>query len=420
MTKKIGLYRCKTDNGTQWRVRWFGKYDPNTGRPKRYSKTFALKKAAEKFQKQKEKELDQGTPRDPSSVTLKEYAEQWLQDKTQNDNLRPATVQLYRQTLDRLYNYFGAERLLRTIDREAAKSFRAKLQLLSSRKRELTQWTRHRILRNCKTLFREAVMDGKIIKSPFKDISRGLKLVPSEWYHLKPDEYQKLLDFTPKLHDKVLYALCYTAGLRLSEALALCWADVDFDKSRVRIVNRAASETVPPFYVKDTDSRTVPLPKHTLDLLLQLHETAPERVPYVVLTKERYERILAKWKECRKIGREWRNSYMANNTQRGFQKRLRLAEIETSGKKLTIHTLRKCCGKNWADSTPNPGVVQKLMGHSSLDTTMKFYNQVNDDDQEKAAKVVDDLLNEAEKAGAEKTDLFLTFSGDSGPNQDVG
>jgi len=34
-------------------------------------------------------------------------------------------------------------------------------------------------------------------------------------------------------------------------------------------------------------------------MLTQLHAEAPEKVPYLSLTKERYERVLKKWNECR-------------------------------------------------------------------------------------------------------------------------
>jgi len=424
MTKKIGLYRCKTDNGTQWRVRWFGKYDPNTGKPKRYSKTFVKKKDAERFQKVKDAELDRGGQRDPSAVTLKGYAEQWLQDKTQNIDLRPATVMLYRQTLDRLYNYFGAGRLLRTINREEAKSFMAGLQPLSSKKKKLTLWTRHRIMRNCITLFGEAIEDGKISKNPFSKIMKGATLVPSEWYKPKTAEYFALLDATPALWEKTLYALAYTAGLRVSEALSLCWPEVDFEKGRVRVVNRPATENLPSFGIKDKDVRCVPVPKHTLDLLLQLHEQAPEKVPYVLLTKQRYDIIVAKWKQCCETGRPWLNQYIANNITRNFHQRVHRAGIKTEGKSFTPHTLRKCCSQIWQDGLPM-NAAKVFLGHSSIKTTEKFYSQVDDAHYVQATKVFDDAFDKVQnpkpgKAGGEKTDLFLTFSGDSGPNQDVG
>jgi integrase len=415
MVGKVGLY----GEGKQWRVRWFGKYDPNTGKQKRYGKTFTLKKDAERFIEDRKAEFKQGMPRDPSKVTLKEYAEQCLQDKTQNDDLRPATVQLYREILDRLYEYFGEDRLLREIDPRMTKGFLAVLKPLNPQKGKLSPWTRHRILRLCKTLFSEAVKDRIINSNPFKEIA-GPKCVTSEWYYLQPDEYFKLLDATPKLNEKVLYALCYTGGLRLSEALSLRWSEVDFDKGRVSIVNQPATDILPPFEVKDTDSRTVPLPEEALNLMLQLHEQAPEKVPYVVLTRERYEKILAKWKECHETNRPWRNSYFARNVLRNFRKRLHRTEIKAGSNKLTIHTLRKVCIQNWANDLPM-NVVKEFAGHSSIVTTQRFYSTVTDEHFDQAARAADKRLKEAQKkAGAETTDLFLTFSPDLGPNQDAG
>jgi integrase len=62
---------------------------------------------------------------------------------------------------------------------------------------------------------------------------------------------------------------------------------------------------------------------------------------------------------------------------------------------LSIHTLRKCAGKNWADVLP-PHVVKELMGHSSIATTMKFYSQVDESQRTRAAAVVDGLISKAE------------------------
>jgi len=409
MTKKVGLYRC--ENG--WKVRWFGEYSPDTGKQKRYSRKFTLKKDALRFQKAKENEMEQGAPRDLSTATLRDYAEQWLKTKTNIDNLRPATVQLYQQTLDRLYNQFGADRLMRTIDRKAAKTFLADLQPIVSGKDKLSNWSKHRVLRHCKTLFSEAVRDSVISGNPFKGI-KGWKCTPSDWYYLKADEYMAILDVTPSLREKVLYALAYTAGLREGEALALCWTEVDFDKGQIRVVNREATEKLPPFEIKDSDVRTVPVPKHTLDLLSQLQAEAPEKVPYVLANKARYEIIVAKWEKCRTMGRPWLNSYMANNVTRNFHRRVRQAGINTDGKELTVHTLRKCCCQTWQNTLPI-NVVKYLSGHSDIKTTERFYSTVDDRHLEQAAKAFDEQF----EADAGMTDPKLTFSGNLTPEQNI-
>lgn len=51
------------------------------------------------------------------------------------------------------------------------------------------------------------------------------------------------------------------------------------------------------------------------------------------------------------------------------------------------------------------------MGHSSIDTTQKFYNQVDAEHRAKAAAVIDDLLalsNDVDGKKADKTDARLT------------
>ena len=272
----------------------------------------------------------------------------------------------------------------------------------------MSNWTRNRILRNCKTLFGDAVEDGVINQNPFRKI-KSPKTAPSKWHYVTPEEYQALLEATNSLSRKVLYALCYTAGLRKTEALTLRWTDVDFDKSRIHIVNQPPVDKLPPFYVKDTDARIIPLSKHTLDLLLQQQEKAPEKIPYILFDRQRFKIIVEKWERYRQIGQEWKNRDFANNVLRDFKADYKRAGIKPNGK-LTVHTLRKCCGQNWADRLPM-NVVKELMGHSDIATTDKFYSTVSEHHLEQASRVTDDLLSKSE-AEPEKTDHKLTFSPD--------
>jgi len=414
MTTKMGIYK----EGKQWRVRWFGRLDPKTGKQKRYSKTFKLRKDAERFVKIKEKEFEIGTRRDASTSTLKQYAEQWLRNKTINDNLRPATVLLYELTLRRLYSHFGTDILIRKIDIQAAKTFYAELKPMDN-KESLGSWSRQRVLRQCKTLFKEAFEDGIISSNPFDKIKRS-NCTPSEWYYLKPDEFHKLIEVTPKLREKVLYALAYTAGLRESEALSLYWTNIDFEKGRVYITNRPGTEKYPGFDVKDSDARTIPLPKLTLDLLTKLQLECPDNEPFVLMNEQDCMRIRDKWNKCRKEGRPWLNRYWANNIIRNFHRRVLWAGIETGSKEFTVHVLRKCCIQNWANELPM-NVVKEFSGHSSIDTTAKFYSTVDDDHYNKAILTMNDLLKTEQKhSEPEKTDHKLTFSGDLQQNEKEG
>jgi len=409
MTDRVGLYRCRNGTKTQWRVRWFGDYAPGSGKQKRYSKTFSRKLDAEKFQSAKAAELRSGAPRDLSTETLAEYCRWWLQYRAKGQGLRPATVGLYEGTIARLCAYFGDTTLLRQITAQAAEMFLAELRPKQGDK-VLSSWTRSQILRQCKTLFGDAESRDFIARNPFKKL-RGPKTSVTAWYYVDRGEYRKLLDVTPSLREQALYALCYTAGLRLTEAVALRWADIDFETGQVSVVRYPATDTLPPFDIKDNEKRTIPLPQQTIDLLLKVQAEAPDNVPYALMSKRRYERVVAKWQACRAEGRAWLNRGYGNNVLTRFRRRVRRAGIRSGGKSLTIHTLRKCCCQNWIQDGQPINVVKMLMGHADIGTTERHYSQVTQAQrQQVAATATARLQTPAAEAGADATDPKLTFS----------
>lgn len=261
------------------------------------------------------------------------------------------------------------------------------------REGDISNWTRDKILRNCRAMFRKAVSWGWITNSPFDGVDRP-SLALRDWQYLGISEYKAMFDAAPSLRWKAFYALAYTAGLRFGELFNLTWADIDFEECEVRIRNREESEIMPPFTVKtDQAIRTVPLAEHAVDILLKLHEEVPEGVPYVLLSKRQHENAVARWHRCSMKADKWDCQRIVNNVPRELDRHVQKAGIRRDeGKTLTVHTLRKCAGKNWADHIPNPKVTQMLMGHASLSTTMEFYNRVSLDDRKKAASAVDALL----------------------------
>lgn len=219
--------------------------------------------------------------------------------------------------------------------------------------------------------------------------------------------YKELLRVTPSIREKTLFALAFTAGLRLTEALALRWSDIDFEKEEVHVVNRPGTETLPPFEIKDYEARTIPLPQHTIGLLTELQSNSPDKVPYVLLTEDRYRRIITNWQKCRASGLPWYNRYYANNALRDFKKRLKRAGIKQGSKTLTIHTLRKCCCQNWVDGGLPITTVKELMGHADIATTQKYYCTVDEDHRAKAAAVQNKILDfEVDRS---TTNLLPTF-----------
>jgi len=391
MVRKIGIYREKRNKNRPWTVRWFGEPD-ETGNPRRYQESFKLRAEAEAFRAEKLMAFKEGEKRDrPEAVTLKDFCSDWL--KTRRPGYRPETVKLYENTISRLLNYegFGEDMLLSKISTHKATKFIAELKPLKS-KDQLSNWSRHRTLRNCKTIFTDAVTWGIIIKNPFTPIKRP-KLIQQRWHYVTPSEYLSLLDAAPTLRWQAFYALAYTSGLRLGELLSLQWGDIDFEIGEVRIQNRPATVKLPPFFIKDYESRRIPLPGDTLNILAELHAEASEGIPYVLLNEQEYETALNKWQRYQKEGRSWANRDLQNNTLTTFKRHAKRAGIKANGS-LSIHTLRKSCITNWANRINNPQVTQTLAGHADLSTTLSYYSQVTLDQRDQAAKAINEMLND--------------------------
>jgi len=182
----------------------------------------------------------------------------------------------------------------------------------------------------------------------------------------------------------------YTTGIRIGEALSLLWSDIDFDGGQVVVSNREPTANIPPFFIKDHETRHIPMPERTVKMLTQLHREAPEGVPFVFLDAERWERVKSRWQECQAKNKHW-GRFMCNNINRDFKHHIRRAGIKPIGT-FAIHTLRKNAIQNWADHLPI-NVVQNLAGHSKAETTLEFYSQVDQQHRDTAAKVIQEILD---------------------------
>lgn len=404
MVRKIGVHRDPRNKQRPWVARWFGEQDPATGKRRRYAKSFRLKVAAEQFAAKKVMEFQGGGFRDkPEKVTLKEFLHDWL--KIKRPDYQIETLRLYENAIGRLLDYFGPHTELGRITPRSAAKFIAELNRKDGRDGELSGWSRARTLRNAKTIFSAAVGWGLIAKNPFSHIKRP-KLTAKRWHYLTAEQFTQLLNaqsgkHTVRLRHKVIYSLAYCCGLRLGEITNLMWNDIDFDKGDIRIESRPATAENPPFVVKDKEARQVPMPEHLLNLLVDLksYNDATDQTPYVALTEQQHQTAVKKWKEYQQQKRGWVNRDMQNNTLTTFKRHVRWAEIGPDGS-LSLHTLRKACITNWANSVHNPEVVRQLAGHSDIKTTAAYYLKVTEEQRLKAAAAIDGLL---------KTDVKVTY-----------
>lgn len=149
------------------------------------------------------------------------------------------------------------------------------------------------------------------------------------------------------------FIFCINTGLRIGESLALTWDDVDFDKSIIKI-NKAYNQTLNKVTIPKTENsfRIIPLFNQVKLLLLSInHKTNPIFDTNIQSIKNAFQ-----------------------NIKRNF------------GIKVTPHMLRHTFATICLQKNVNCKVVQKWLGHNSIQTTQDIYqhiNYLNDDDTEK-------------------------------------
>jgi len=169
--------------------------------------------------------------------------------------------------------------------------------------------------------------------------------------------------------------LCVSFGLRISEALALKWADVDWLNSRLRVERAIVNQEVDD--VKTPESQqSLPAAGEILNALKLWKQTTEFPAPEDWM-----------FASPAKLGRlPW--SY--DQVWRMYQKAAVAAGLRGLGTHSLRHTYR-----TWLDSVGTPiGVQQKLMRHADIRTTMNIYGDAATADMvEASAKIAGLALN---------------------------
>ena len=182
------------------------------------------------------------------------------------------------------------------------------------------------------------------------------------------EQAQKFLSNLPQpFHEIAL--LCLLLGLRISECLALQWADIDWLQLRLSIDRSIVNQTVED--VKTVESRrNMPLDPSLIDVLKAWKQTSKFSAPsnWMFASPSQLGRL------------PW--SY--DQVWRVYKKAASAAGIGTLGTHSLRHTYRSLL-----DSVGTPlAVQQKLMRHTDIRTTMNVYGDViTDQESEALAKI---------------------------------
>ena len=243
-------------------------------------------------------------------------------------NYSPRTIASYISSLNNFAEWLIQEKVNQVTDKEVEKYL---YHLKKNRNRSISGMKQ--TVASLKILFTD------ILKKEIPD-SLNIRFRKEEKIPvvLSEEEVAAVIKAVNNLKHKVILMTIYSAGLRLSECLALTVADMDFDRNQIRIRQGKGKK----------DRQTV----LSRTLLSEMKDYLIKFCPKIFLF------------EGQKGGR-----YSASSVQAIMKRAVKKSGIK---KHATVHTLRHSFATHLLENGTDIRFIQKLLGHKRLETTQIY------------------------------------------------
>jgi len=300
--------------------------------------------------------------RPSSSCTLREYAEnRWLPEVL--PTLKHSTKKHYQYALRvHVYPALGGMQL-RLINRDVVQDF------ISTKLRSGLSWRTVKGIRTVLgTVMSAAEMAELIPSNPVRKTRFPRRGLTKQRAEIAPEKIQELLDALPEPSRSLAWLLVLT-GLRIGEALALRWRNIDLVRGELRVTQTVYDGH---FDVPKTQrsQRSVPLGPKAVEILTARKPSVTNPEALVFATRE---------------GSAFDRHNLTNRQLKSTCKKLGLVGVNW-------HWLRHA-NATLLDAVGTPlGTVQALLGHSSPEITRETYLHSIPADARAAVEKVEDLL----------------------------
>jgi integrase len=249
--------------------------------------------------------------------------------------------------------------------------------------------------------------EKKIGSNPLTDFEALPHDHPKEGRALTDHEVSLLLERSPQPWRDVWYCFLVT-GVRKAELATLTFTDIDWE-SRELVIRSGVT--------KNHRERRIPIDTSLWEILVRQHEGRADRQPGIAQTPKRTEQVRARFTRDH-VFVSTKNTPLdhRSNLYHAFLRCCALAGIQTQThdaegrliEHVDIHSLRRTFATNLITSGADPETVRQLLGHRTLEMTMKIYTKIRNQTKRQA------LAKLTYGHGALAPDHVMEYPGNSG------
>lgn len=271
-------------------------------------------------------------------ISNEEYLEMFLDAKT-IEGCSERTIQYYRVTIKKMFE--SVTDIVRKITTEDMRTYLSQYQKLNN----CSKVTVDNVRRNISSFFSWLEEENHILKSPMKRIHK-IKTNQQVKEIINDEDIEKLRDKCLCKRDLAIVDLLYSTGIRVGELVNLNIQDINFEDRECVVFGKGGKERKVYFDAKAK-----------LHLQAYINSRTDDNSALFVTLDEPYDRL--------KIS--------------GVEIRMRQLGRSINLTKIHPHKFRRTMATRAIDKGMPIEQVQKILGHSQIDTTMQYamVNQSN-------------------------------------------